>query len=425
MKKLISILAAAAIGFAGAYLIVSNLKDSAFKEERARLEAEWQEKVRALEAELGRAARKPQRVDTQIKEVNVPVAARRSAAEILKNLVQIKPSGEGRIKAIRKIVHELEDLAQLKGESLPAIREFLARNEDLDYSTERTNRDEGDRGRWTPPWQRTGPSTEFTLPPSLRIGLFDVLKEIGSSDAEQILGEVLGTSGRAVEVAYLTRLLEEMAPGKYREIAINAAKDLLRNPLAIDNPNRLDEQAEAYLYGILELYKDVSFSEEAKRLLVSEGRLNRNAQDYLAKTQGENVVATFYDAYKNTTLSNMWDRASVANQILDHVGPNQQANNFLNEIVTNTNLDARMRSFAVLRLAGGFGGMESPTDPNVIRSRMQVIETLKPAVTDERLTRAVDMTQRNLNNLLEGRPIEPAWGEGRGDRGPRRDQPAN
>lgn len=404
MKILVTILLAASTGFAAAYFYVSNQNEAAVKAERAKVEAHWKAENEKLQSELAAAKNQQPRIE-QVK-TEVPVATKRSAREILDNLLTLQPSGANRISTIRKIVHELEDLAELKNDAIPDIRDFLARNADLDYSVERDRSSDGDR-RWTPPWQRTNPPTEFTLPPSLRIGLFDVLKDIGGEQAEQLMAEVLGSSGRAVEVAYLTRALEDIAPGEYRETALAAARDLLRNPITINNPNRLDEQSEGYLFGILELYSDGTFVPDAKRMLVNaEGRIDRNAQQYLAKFDGEGMVATYYDLFNNNVVTNNFDRMSVANRILDFVGPNAQANQFLGQVVANTNLDSRMRAFAVMRLAGGFGDNDEPKDPNVVRQQIPVLENLKQTTTDERILQAIDRTQQNLQNILDGKPVE-------------------
>ncbi len=422
MKTVVSVLVALVVGFGAAFAIVSAQKEAALNNQRAKLEAQWRTEKEQLEAEfLGkRKGGKTQTIRTE-----VAVTAHRTAEEILQNLLTLKPVGNGRIAVIRKIVHELEDLASLKDDAVPPIREFLARNEDLDYS-ERPSSEESDRdrerSRWRPSWSRSSPPTEFTLPPSLRIGLFEVLEQIGSQAAEEALAEVLGTSGRAVEVACVARMLENLAPGKYRDQAIAAAKDLLRNPLPIDNPNRLDEQAEGYLYAVLDMYKDTSFAQDAaKQLVTADGKLNRNARDYLTKTEGEQAIPALMDAYKSNTLSNDWDKVSIANRILDYVGDNQQANNLLNDIVTNTNYDSRLRSYAVMRLAGGVGGSESPTDPNVIRKRMMVLEAMAAGPLDERLKKPIVITHDNLQRLLNGEKIQDPFRGG--DRNSRRSGP--
>ncbi len=422
MKTFIAALIALTVGFGVAFAIVSAQKEAALNQQKATLEAAWRAEKEQLEAEL-HGKRIPGKVRTVEKQVNMP-AASRTAEEILQNLLTLKPSGSGRIAIIRKIVHELEDLALLKDEAVPAIRDFLARNEDLDYSEK--SQDEGDRGgdrsRWR--WSRSSPPTEFTLPPSLRIGLFEVLEEIGTPAAEEALADVLGTSGRAVEIACVVRMLEAMAPGKYREAAIAAAKELLRNPLPIDNPNRLDDQAENYLYAILEMYKDTSFLADAgKQLITPDGKLNRNARDYLTKTQGEQAIPALLDAFKSKAMTNEWDKASIAGRILDYVGSNDQANNLLNDIVSNPEFDARMRAYALMRLAGG-RGTDSPTDPEIIKKRMMIVEAIKQGTTEEQIIRAADRTQQNLQTLLSGGKVEDPFRGGGGDRS-RRDRGGN
>src|SRR4051812_11341380 len=121
MKKLLSVLIAAGVGFAAAAFIVTTQKNSAFEKERAKMEADWRAERERLEAEAGK--RKPGK--NQNTRTEVAVVERRSADEILKNLLTLKPIGTARISIIRKIVHELEDLAQLNDAAVPPIREFL------------------------------------------------------------------------------------------------------------------------------------------------------------------------------------------------------------------------------------------------------------------------------------------------------------
>lgn len=418
MKTFLAAVVALVVGFGAAYAIVSSQKEKALTAQQSALEAKWRAEKEALEAEMN-GKRIPGKSRTVEKTVVVP--NRRTAEEILQNLLTLKPAGTGRIAVIRKIVHELEDLAELKDEAVPAVRDFLARNEDLDYSEKPAEDENGGDRRWRPSWSRSSPPTEFTLPPSLRIGLFEVLEQIGSPAAEEALAQVLGTSGRAVEVACVVRMLETIAPGKYRDAAINAAKELLRNPLPIDNPNRLDQQAESYLYAILEMYKDNSFVADAGRQLVSaDGKLDRNARDYLTKTQGEQAIPTLVDALKNKALTNEWDKASIAMHVLDYAGKNAQANALLTDIVLNPTVDLRMREGAVSSMDGRRD--DRPTDPDLITGRIALLEQIKKGVTEDQLLRRITQTQKNLMDILDGKPVDDnnrfGGGPGRGrDRG--------
>lgn len=424
MKVLIAILVAASISFGGAYVIISNRYDAELSEQQARFAAEKAE----LEGAVAAAARRPARIETvTLPGETVTVSAAAAPQDILERLLQLKPgAGASRTHVIRQVVHQLASLTECGPAAFPVIREFLATNQDVDYSFEDEERGggEGPGGRggsfWG--WRRGGDlRTDFVLPPSLRMGLMDVLRDIGGDAAEQILAETLSTTGRGVEVAYLARVLEEMAPGKYRELAIIAAKDLLTHPPSIDHPNRLDEMAKGYLYGVLTMFNDTSFAGTAQALLVSpEGRIDRSALNYLNNTLKEQAVPALYQAYKDNRITNQFDKASLAAQVLNYTGQSQTANALLQEIVTDTNIDSRVRAFTVARLAGGnfgpFGG-DVPTDPQVLRARMQVVDSLKTTVQDERLVQSLDLTSRNLQNLIEGKPVENPFGATRGGRG--------
>ena len=125
---------------------------------------------------------------------------------------------------------------------------------------------------------RSQARTDFLVPPSLRLGLIDVVAQIGGDEAMGILAETLDTTGRGVEVAHIARILQADAPGRYREASLKAAKDLLSNPVPAGSPNRIDENARAYLYQVLALHQDTSFATAAQGQLVSaEGRVDKRA----------------------------------------------------------------------------------------------------------------------------------------------------
>ncbi|MDB6121137.1 MAG: hypothetical protein JWQ71_130 [Pedosphaera sp.] len=420
MKTIIVIFLAAGLGFAAAYGFVSHQKDAQLKKQQAL----WQAEKDQLESAA--AQKKPARVETvTVHDAAAPTQGRATPQEILDKLIKLKPgSGAEHIHTVREIVHQLENLAEAGPDALPVIKEFLARNEDVNYSSVDENGDQRNSDPRSRKSRRGSAKLEFTFPPSLRIGLFDVLQQIAGGGAEKILSDTLGTTGRAVEVAYLANVLEALSPGKYRDIAITAAKDLLTHPPEIANPDRLDQSAEEYLFGVLEKFGDTSFAAIAQTMLVKpDGQLDRAALKYL---DNEQSVPALYQAYKDGRITNQWDKVNLASKVLNYAGQNQQANALLNEVVTNTNIDSRMRSFAVVRLAGGdFGPMttESPTDPQVIKSRLDLVTQLMKDETlqnsgDDRMLRSMATTALNLQNLLDGKPLENPQG-GRGNRGNR------
>jgi len=233
---------------------------------------------------------------------------------------------------------------------------------------------------------------------------------------------MLGTTGRGVEVAYLAVTLEQMAPGKYRDAAVTAARELLMTPPSADNLDRLDTLAKSYLYGVLEFYKDTSFAVNAQQALVgADGRLNLDALDYLSQTLKDQSVSALYAAYQNPNLTNQMDKLDLGREMLGYVGQNSQANQFLTETLQNQTLDARAKTFAVARLAGGgFGPFtaDAPQDPQVVNNRIQLLTSLQPQfAADEQLSQVITAT---ISSLQTGQPLDmrQIFGGGRRGGGP-------
>jgi hypothetical protein len=263
--------------------------------------------------------------------------------------------------------------------------------------------------------------TDWVVPPSLRLGLVGVLKEIDGVESEQALAEMLSTTARGVEVAYLARVLEGIAPGKYRDTAVAAAKELLMNPPSINSPDQLDDLSRSYLYGVLEMFGDTSFVSNAEQMLVgADGRLDQDAMNYLSEVLKDQSVSALYAAYENQNLTNQFDKMNLGREIMAYVGQNSQANALFTETLNNTALDDRMKAMTIAQLAGGgFGpfASQSPTDPQVITARKDLLtQALSKYSSDETLSQAINAT---LNALSSGQPVDmrQLFGGGRGGRG--------
>jgi uncharacterized membrane protein YgcG len=261
--------------------------------------------------------------------------------------------------------------------------------------------------------------TDWVAPPSLRLGLVGALKEIGGADAEQALAEMLSSTARGVEVAYLTVVLEEIAPGKYRDMAVGAAKDLLMNPPAVDSPDRLDDLSKSYLYGVLEFYKDTSFAVNAEQLLVgADGRLDQDAMDYLSTVLKDQSVPALYAAYQNSNLTNQFDKMSLGRELMGYVGENSTANQFFTDTMNNPDLDDRVKMFSIAQLAGGgFGpfGADEPTDPQVVNGRVQLLNSLQSQFAgDQQMSQVLSAT---ITALQSGQPVDMRQIFGGGGRG--------
>jgi uncharacterized membrane protein YgcG len=440
MKTLVVIILALGIGFAAAYVIVTKQKEA----ELAKLKAP---------APTVTAPATPAEPTEKMVMAAPAAPTEESAADILNDLLNVKiGAGTDRNPALRQVVFKLEMLAQRGTAAVPAIRSFLGRNLDVSYSQDTaqnsnqpadanaaTNNANGNnrgfnrgnnnnngggfggRGGARRARNLENLKTDWVVPPSLRLGLIGILKEIGGAESEQALAEMLATTGRGVEVAYLTVMLEELAPGKYREAAVKAAMELLMSPPSLDNPDRLDELAKSYLYGVLEFYKDTSFAVNAQQMLVgADGRLDQDAMDYLSTVLKDQSVSALFAAYQNPGLTNQFDKMNVGREILNYAGKNSQANQLFTETLANPELDSRLKTMMVVQLAGAdFGPFNSamPTDPQMVGGRISLLNAAATQyANDQQMSQAIALATQALQNgtTLQQQDMQGIFGGGQG-----------
>src|SRR4051812_17260826 len=210
MKTIVAFILALGIGFAGAYVMISRQKN-------AELAPHF-----ATTTEQAAPAAGPKII---VRTVTTG-SADESPQDILNDLINVRPgtSAGERNTSLRLVVFKLESLARCGPAGVPAIRAFIGKNVDVDYNQQdaqpdnqnnpqadnggnnATNNNGGNRG-----FNRGGGpgnggfgfrnarrarnlqnlQTDWVVPPSLRLGLVSTLKEIGGSDAEQALGDML------------------------------------------------------------------------------------------------------------------------------------------------------------------------------------------------------------------------------------------
>ncbi len=410
MKTVLTYLLAGAMVLAIAYGVVSHNKNAQLRLELANAQAQWEREKADLEAALTAARAKaamPPRVitETVTKSYGTNVY---SPQEILEELISLDPkeTDETRNQTLRMIIAQFQRLADCDRKALPVIREFLVKNQDV-YYTSGDLTATGERARRATPTFNPA-RTDFLVPPSLRLGLMDVLKRIGGQEAENILAEVLATTGRGVEVAYLARILEQIAPSKYRDAAITAAKELLLNPPPVDSPNRLDDNARAYLYEVLKMYGDTTYVAEAQAKLVTpEGTVDRTTLGYLTMMLKEDALPLIYNAYNDPRLTNVWEKTAVLKQALQYVGGQAQANEMFASAIASEAMPDNLKSFMVLSLSGGHRAA-TPKEPQIIQGRLELLDYLKRNTTDESILRSIGETQTELQKMLEQKLAERA-----------------
>ncbi len=368
MRFVLPLLLAAVIGALAAGWIVRDQltrqqaaaqrkQEQAFTEKIDEQKRAGQERSSELARKLADAQRPVAPATNQIEPRTPPAKPLPTPAEVVQQLQKMNPADR---RTKHRVVHGLETLVDLGTASLPAIQEFLVRNEDLEYTPppppEAPPRNEeetrqrrlrtGALGNYFQPF----PKPENNFPPTLRLGLLEATAHIGGAEAETMLREVLSQTARGVEVAYLDLALEEIAPGKYRDDILKVAREILATPIAVDESgapvSALDKRSAGYLYAILIKYNDRVFVETAKRILISaDGKLDGYALAYLRQVLGEQAMPIFLQAYKDPRVTDPMEKAAIRDAALRYIGSNEQADEIFREMVREGVRDMKGKEF--------------------------------------------------------------------------------
>ncbi|MEP6663083.1 MAG: hypothetical protein ABJC04_05395 [Verrucomicrobiota bacterium] len=400
MKKVFLALLAMAVAFATAFSIASKRQLSIDAKRLTEQQSAWLREKAQLESALRQTRADPAApkfFSTQVTEVE----KKQSAKEIIASLKKLAVS-PGQTQNIRQAIQQLENLIGLGQSALPDIQSFLATQEDRYY-------DPASFASWK--ISKTGNvPIDFVFPPSLRFGLFDVARKIGGAQAEKLLADTLRVTGRGVEVAYLSRVLQEMAPFQYRELAVSVAKDLLANPLNVNSANALDKYDRNYLFGVLAFYHDGSLALSAQNQLVqSDGKIDQAALTYLHNTLAEKAVGVAAAAYQDTRIDPT-NKEPLARVALYYAGLDQQANELFHQTINDPGLPLKLRRELVEDLnQDGISNEKNPTpaDQKLIDARLKLIDSYSGAFTEDRMIAALAEAKKDLLNLQQkatGRP---------------------
>ncbi len=407
MKRTLVIITVAALSFAIASAIVSHRHAARQIAQMAEQQAAWQSEKAELEAALDQARARTRTIAVPGATVTVPGApAKLSPEELITRLRALK-TAPGQIRAVRQAIYWFEDLTSAGPVALPAIRDFLARNEDVDFDFSwLTQGSKGGKGATVP--------NDFVLPPSLRFGLFDVVKQIGGPDAEKILADVLTTTGRGVEVAWLARTLQELAPNKYRDAALAAAHELLNRPLAAASASPLDRNDRDNLFSVLALYNDASFASTAQAQLVrADGQVDRSALKYLQQSLGAQAVPIAAQLYDDPRITDPGKKEPLARLALAYAGADPQANEFYTKAINDAALpkDNRRELIEDLNQDGFIDKKNlSANDLQLIQNRIALVENLAPNALDPVNAAAFKEAHKDLLKMRDRilNPPDPA-----------------
>lgn len=404
MKTLLAILVSAGLGAAVVGIIIHR-QQAAVREaqaaEFAKREAELAAEKARLEQALATARGRTVTIETTAPAAppqTIEVIKAPSPREALERLKQLRvAAGPGQVRTLRLVVHELETLVAAGTNALPPIREYLALNQDVSYDP---NAGAGGKGRsaFDP---RT--STEFLVPSSLCLGLFDVVRQIGGPEAEKILADTLSTTARGLEVLYLAQVLQQMAPNKYRDLATGVARDLLAHPVA-KGAAPLDKLDQSYLYSVLTMFNDVSYAGSAQAQLVSpEGKVDKAALKYLQGALGEQTLAIAQQTWNDPRLG-MPEKEPLARVALAYLGLNPQAEPLFKTAINDPAMPSEHRRNLIEDLnQDGFANLRSLTakDVPLIQSRLRFIQQNAPNALDPVNAAAFAEAAKDLLKMLE------------------------
>ncbi len=364
----------------------------------------------SLKKQLADARSRIDSLRAQLNGADAPVVdGGMSAEEIIDELMNVKLTTKNRRAAERRVQFLFESLIQQGDAAVPHIRAFLNKMEDVEFTVQRSEEEEDGRGRgrsrgndWAERLRgRTrGSSLDFEKPPSLRIGLMDVLKEIGGSSAEAALGEVLSKTARGFEVAYVAKTVRSMiGPDAFRDEAVAAAHELLSDPVEASNPNSFDRNAKRYLFSVLEMYNDQTFIQSAQGLLVrDDGKIDDTVLDYLDDVGKEQAMDAIYQAFSSGNVTDRGDLGDLARAGLKYTGANPQANQMFKDIMSSDEYDVRVKWTALRE-------MDDADDATTLQARLNLMQGIQ-ASGDDATDKVVQMYTRQIEAKVNGEEFD-------------------
>ena len=369
---------------------------------------------RQIESLKGRLAK----VKSRIAELQIELGAGgepvvqggyRSAPEIIEELMGLKMTAANRRAVQRKLSFLFESLAEQGDAAIPDIRDFLRKMEDVDFIIDQRSEKDIDKEKEHWRSRMVNVPLEFEYPPSLRIGLIDILAEIGGPDAQDAIAEVLTSSGRGFEVAYSANKLRSMLGGDaYRDEALNAAHDLLTAPIEIVGGNKFDAASKQYLFTVLKMYGDKTFVQTAQGQLVNEeGRIDRSVLGYFENIGGGKAIDAVVQAMQSGQLreSDMREMARVAVQ---GVGQNNvQADSLFQDIMTSDqySLDVKMETIRSMDNSEDLANMNKNEQATILQSRLDLMDRLQLG-EDDIMARANEIYSGRVEAKLENRGFD-------------------
>jgi len=329
-----------------------------------------------------------------------PLTSFMPVSDILDEMFDFRSFSKSRRSNSRRLNFFLESLIRQGDIAVPYIREFLNRMEDVDYAIRR----EGEKDEDYEKRYRNFRSTlNFSQPPSMRIALIDVLAEIGGLLAESTLVEVLSTTGRGFEVAYIAKALQGML-GKdaYSNEVLSVAHELLIDPVAVSNGNHFDRVSKNYLFMVLDMYNDQTFVQSAKGMFINDdGRIDRTILNYFDNTGKDQSLDAIVQAFRSGRV-NESDMDNLAASATKYVGKNPQADQLFRDIITNDQYNLEIKRDAVQSLISSDDDVNTPgVAPDLMQARLDLNNSIQFDESDL-MGKGMELLERQIEFKLSG-----------------------
>lgn len=296
--------------------------------------------------------------------------------EILDELIEIKLSSKNRRRVQRRLSYLFESLALQGDAAVPLIREFLNKMEDVDFEVQREGESDEERKRR---YSRFRATLNFSQPPTLRIGLIDMLAEIGGDHAEATVAELFATTGRGFEIAYAAKTIQGwLGKDAYRTEALAAAHELLLDPVEAVGGNHFDRVSKNYLFMVLDMYDDQTFIQSAQGMFINDdGRIDRTILDYYEDVGKVRALDAMVQAFRSGRVHED-DMDNLAEAASRYAGINPQADQLFRDIMTGDQYNMETKLDAIRSFTQSDGDASTPgVPPHVLQARLNLVNNLQ------------------------------------------------
>lgn len=340
---------------------------------------ELQTKITNLEAQLHDTLQQPLHAETEIVSLDTV-----DPDAIVARLNTLDPD---RRKQIREAQFCFQQLVELGTNSLPAIRDYFISRNNVEFfpaGTKTISLNLPAEALAQLPAEAQNISQEIqvkeekkvadpksVIPFSTRLGLVDVLRDIATSSAYDLLSQVIQVALDPSELIYMSAILQEVNPELYTTVTIQTARNMLAG-------NTLTNTEREALYDLLIQLGDTEVATLTGGHLMNEGKLDAKMLDLMLKDQGANAIYAIYDAYKT---ANIGDKMQIVNKTMDYVGTNSMATEMFDSVFNAQETVAPIRSTMLLGLGGintsdGFNSSNYMT-PETASARLALLDQLE------------------------------------------------